>query len=70
MKDNTCNDMLKMQMYIQTWTKWLLIFVEVTLVISHVISHNLNQISEPFQKFGSFHLTNGFSFKFSTIHMW
>jgi hypothetical protein len=33
--------------------------MEFTLVISHVVSHNLNEISEPFQKFGGFHLTNG-----------
>jgi hypothetical protein len=30
------------------------------VVISHVISHNLNQICEPFQKIDNFHFINGF----------
>jgi hypothetical protein len=30
------------------------------VVISHVISHNLTQICEPFEKFDNFHVINGF----------
>jgi hypothetical protein len=30
------------------------------VVISHVISHNLNQICEPFEKIDNFHVINGF----------
>jgi hypothetical protein len=28
-------------------------------VVSHVISHNLNQNYEPFEKFDNFHVING-----------
>ncbi len=30
------------------------------VVISHVISHNLNQICESFENFDNFHVINGF----------
>jgi len=38
-------------------------------VISHVISHNLNQIWEPFKKFDNFHVINDF-FMIHIISMW
>ncbi len=34
-------------------------FMKFIIVISHVISHNLNQICEPFEKFDNFHVING-----------
>jgi hypothetical protein len=33
------------------------------IVISHVIPHDLNQISEPFENFDNFHVINGFFLK-------
>jgi hypothetical protein len=30
------------------------------VIISHVISHNLNQICEPVENFDNFHVINGF----------
>jgi hypothetical protein len=30
------------------------------VVVSHNISHNLNQNCEPFEKFDNFHVVNGF----------
>jgi hypothetical protein len=38
----------------------ILIFMKFILVISHFISHNLNQICEPLQNFDNFHVINGF----------
>jgi hypothetical protein len=40
------------------------------VIISHVISHNLGQIFEPFDKFDHFHVINGFSFEVLIINMW
>jgi hypothetical protein len=34
------------------------------VIILHVISHNLNQIGEPFEKFDNFHVINGFFLQF------
>ncbi len=40
------------------------------VVISHVISHNLSQIFQLFEKFDNFHVINGFSFAVLIINMW
>jgi hypothetical protein len=34
------------------------------IVISHVISHDLNQFFEPFEKFDNFLVINGFFYEF------
>jgi hypothetical protein len=45
--------------------KMIIIFMKLVVVISHVISHNLNQICESFKKFDNFHVINNFL----TIHI-
>jgi hypothetical protein len=57
---NTCNNIFKNANILQKWLKWFLTFMKFILVISHVISHNLNQICEPFENFHNFHVINGF----------
>ncbi len=40
------------------------------VVISHIISHNLNQICELVEKFDYFHVINEFFFMVLVISMW
>jgi hypothetical protein len=40
------------------------------VVISHAISHNLNQICEPFEIFDNFHVINGFFLTILVISVW
>jgi hypothetical protein len=52
---NTCHNVLKNVNIFQKWLKWFLIFMKSIIFISHVISHNLNQICDPFEIFDYFH---------------
>jgi len=48
-----------MQIYSKNDWNYFLTFLKFIVVISNVISHNLNQICEPFEKFDDFHVING-----------
>jgi hypothetical protein len=51
---NTCHNTFKNVNIFQKWLKWFVTFMKFIVVFSHVVSHNLNQICEPFEKFDIF----------------